>query len=974
MKFKFKIALLILSLSLITNISATYAVGPSVRIASITPQNAKFGQEVQFIGEVNQTDYEVVGYNWTSDVDGLLSEELNFNISNLSATNHTITFSAIDSNGQVSTAESWVNVQPVPFSKIISSPSELTFGDVAVFEGYAASPFGDIVEYEWNSSIDGFLSNKQNFTTANLSPGIHTITFRAEDSTGNWSNPVNTTVKVAVKAAIPEIGSPVQIVPVFSTVFNPVFAYNVTPGYPNIYCQVDYGSVEVPCSDLSPKTIHTCKVDVNGYALNSPVLEFYLFDPTYYHFLIYPTPNSEMSVVPTVGVGTINVSILSPVGTGYPISFGNFNDLDFLPYGLKLEISMNENITKNEINGTFYSGAFYRLFKVNNCTLVKSIPLSELPYFGSKKNSFVVFLKPTDCEVDENCTYLGEIFAVDGKKMGGTLFTFNYSRPSGNLIPNAQSIDLGNLSLGEMTYATLYINNTGSIVYSMDVNTSNANLSVKFGANTLPPSVTIPINITFTVPDNTTEGKHVDNVTLIAKSGNYTKLVILPVYYTVLPNRGILSPNISSYYFGNDIRPGLIYNVNLTLTNIGGIEVYEPNITVPSGFTAQLNQSVILPGESATLYVTLEISNETARGNYTKQLFLKWADGNLTLNASYFADVVVPPKAKVTPSTWNLGKIAPGATASQNFTVGLTQGDPENITITINSSNPEILSVNPSKLTLGLGQNQTEVSFTAPSAEGTYNDYLLFNFYDQGKLFQTINVSVPIRVQVDVNALYNSARSRVISAQNKVRDLEAQALQGGRLYKKIKGNLTTAKSYLSNAQQDLDNAQLAISIGNTQRAKTLITQANAELAKFDNAVNSAETVLNAPRKDFTKEFRIIFITVFAVTIVAFVLLSFREGWIPLENYPKLKKAFQKIGLGSLVEKPLPVLPKTRADLYRRQLNLQRRRPSLPSTMARPVRKWSPAEIQKWKEYYRTHPEYARYIRQKYRAYSNRRFR
>ena len=56
----------------------------------------------------------------------------------------------------------------------------------------------EFIDYEWNSSLDGFLSNESTFTISSsvLSVGKHTITHRAQDTNGSWTKPVTIDLEV----------------------------------------------------------------------------------------------------------------------------------------------------------------------------------------------------------------------------------------------------------------------------------------------------------------------------------------------------------------------------------------------------------------------------------------------------------------------------------------------------------------------------------------------------------------------------------------------------------------------------------------------------------------------------------------------------------------------------------------------------------------------------------------------------------
>ena len=68
------------------------------------------------------------------------------------------------------------------------APSPATYGDTISFSGTGSDTDGSIVAYEWNSSVDGFLSDLEDFSFTNLTVGNHNISFRVQDDKGAWSN------------------------------------------------------------------------------------------------------------------------------------------------------------------------------------------------------------------------------------------------------------------------------------------------------------------------------------------------------------------------------------------------------------------------------------------------------------------------------------------------------------------------------------------------------------------------------------------------------------------------------------------------------------------------------------------------------------------------------------------------------------------------------------------------------------------
>jgi len=86
---------------------------------------------------------------------------------------------------------------PLAYIDSVSSPQTYT-GENVKFSGHAISSTGQIVGYNWRSSINGNLSQLATFETDSLSAGQHTIWFKAQDSYGNWSNEVGTNVTVLI--------------------------------------------------------------------------------------------------------------------------------------------------------------------------------------------------------------------------------------------------------------------------------------------------------------------------------------------------------------------------------------------------------------------------------------------------------------------------------------------------------------------------------------------------------------------------------------------------------------------------------------------------------------------------------------------------------------------------------------------------------------------------------------------------------
>jgi hypothetical protein len=86
------------------------------------------------------------------------------------------------------------------------------------FTGHGIDPDGTVGAYSWQSSLDGELSTSASFETSSLSQGTHTVWFKVQDDSGEWSKQVLTTVIVVPKGVSQPIvnsfnTSPGRIVP-----------------------------------------------------------------------------------------------------------------------------------------------------------------------------------------------------------------------------------------------------------------------------------------------------------------------------------------------------------------------------------------------------------------------------------------------------------------------------------------------------------------------------------------------------------------------------------------------------------------------------------------------------------------------------------------------------------------------------------------------------------------------------------------
>ena len=98
-------------------------------------------------------------------------------------------------------------IDSAPVATILSAPATAFLGDTVTFLGSgfdADDPDGEnnITAYQWTSSINGWLSNQQTFSTAALSAGQHIITLVVTDDESETSAPVHAILYVADGAYI----------------------------------------------------------------------------------------------------------------------------------------------------------------------------------------------------------------------------------------------------------------------------------------------------------------------------------------------------------------------------------------------------------------------------------------------------------------------------------------------------------------------------------------------------------------------------------------------------------------------------------------------------------------------------------------------------------------------------------------------------------------------------------------------------
>ncbi|MFC2008702.1 PKD domain-containing protein [Chloroflexota bacterium] len=94
---------------------------PEAYIDSVSPEVVAEGETIAFAGQGSDEDGEVVGYEWRSDLDGLLSNSASFQTSSLSEGEHVISFMVQDNSDEWS-SRTQVSVVVLPATGTSSIP------------------------------------------------------------------------------------------------------------------------------------------------------------------------------------------------------------------------------------------------------------------------------------------------------------------------------------------------------------------------------------------------------------------------------------------------------------------------------------------------------------------------------------------------------------------------------------------------------------------------------------------------------------------------------------------------------------------------------------------------------------------------------------------------------------------------------------------------------------------------------------
>jgi len=174
-------------------------------VDSISPNPAQIGDTISFLGHGTDSDGEIIGHRWRSNLDGRISDFEDFSTATLSVGTHIISYKVLDDDDVWSShvhielqVDPMPNVTPVAtITRITPNP---TVSETEVtFDGTAVDSDGEVISYLWESTLDGILSNLEDFSTVALTEGTHTISFTVQDDNQKWSDPVSAVVQINPK-------------------------------------------------------------------------------------------------------------------------------------------------------------------------------------------------------------------------------------------------------------------------------------------------------------------------------------------------------------------------------------------------------------------------------------------------------------------------------------------------------------------------------------------------------------------------------------------------------------------------------------------------------------------------------------------------------------------------------------------------------------------------------------------------------
>lgn len=190
----------------VTNVLPTASISSPNNLDSFSE-----GMDISFSGTGSDA-LGTVSYGWSSSIDGSLDSNQGFNKADLSVGAHTITLTVTDDEGTTTTDSIDITITNVLPTANITAPgdsSSFSEGVPITFSGTGSDALGSITGYSWSSSLDGFLSSSQSFSSSALRVGIHTISLTVTDDEST-TGVESITVTIVNTPPSPGINSPTE--------------------------------------------------------------------------------------------------------------------------------------------------------------------------------------------------------------------------------------------------------------------------------------------------------------------------------------------------------------------------------------------------------------------------------------------------------------------------------------------------------------------------------------------------------------------------------------------------------------------------------------------------------------------------------------------------------------------------------------------------------------------------------------------
>ena len=541
------------------------------------------------------------------------------------------------------------------------------------------------------------------------------------------------------------------------------------------------------------------------------------------------------------------------------------------------------------------------------------------------------------------------------------------------------SVDFGALEQDENKSSTISLSNSGlTNVTNVTVSTSATELSIDDeGPFDVALSATKSLKLTLLTTTSMADGNYTESVTVSYSGGQ----IIIPVSYQLKKQLGALSFSPPSISFGI-IERGKSMTQNISIMNGGNAAVSALTFTAPGEFSVSLSATSIPVNGSITGSITISVSADANAGFKAESVVFKSVGVSNTLSVSYTVPSSPPaPKMDVAPATWNLGTVSPGTSDTKTFTATVLSGDTKDITaaITLETSIKTAVSLSTSSLSIGGGNGTPSVTatLTAPAEEGLYRGKIFFKFSYKGKTLETISIPVTIEVKEDLGSLVSSAHGRYSSTQRGIDTLKAQAGLG-KLSDNMTASLGEAETMMSEVNTLLQQATQSAQQGRSDQVKTLIGQINSKLSSADEIVRQIQIQSESSKTKTKRSLTPLFLGLGVLVLIGGLALSLREGWIPVYKSEKAMAVFKKLHLAGFLKKPADISPRPHLKPGRplgapvsKHSAAPDKKPEVPAPSMAPEQQ---ARLKKeWAEYYKRHPDYARYVRQQYRSYGNRRY-